>query len=142
MVPLDFVDLSQEFPQARLVYSGLEGSDVENLLATFVRLGGDPERLTVETRSRNTFENALYTKELIKPKAQERWLVIARALHMPRAIGCFRRVGFKVEAHPIVYTEAGTGIRALSTLDQAMREWIGLLVYRVTGKTNELFPAP
>jgi uncharacterized SAM-binding protein YcdF (DUF218 family) len=145
MGPLDFVELSQEFPQARLVYSGLvEGSDVENLLAAFVRLGGDRERLTVETRSQNTFENALYSKELIKPKAQERWLVVTRALHMPRAIGCFRRVGFKVEAYPILYTQVDTGgsIWALSTLDQAMREWIGLLVYRATGKTSELFPAP
>jgi hypothetical protein len=64
---------------------------------------------------------------------------------MPRAIGCFRRVGFKVEAYPISVharyrvSQVSSG---LLTLDTAMKEWIGLLVYRATGKTDELFPAP
>ena len=142
--PIELVQLSQDFPQARLVYSGYEGNGAEYLLAKFARLGGDRERVTVETRSRNTFQNALYSKELIKPNAQERWLVVTTASHMPRAIGCFRRVGFKVEAYPILYTGAETGVStwALSTLDAAMKEWMGLLVYRATGKTDELFPAP
>jgi uncharacterized SAM-binding protein YcdF (DUF218 family) len=142
--PIELVELSQDFPKTRLVYSGYEGNGAEYLLAKFARLGGDRERVTVETRSRNTFQNALYSKELIKPNAQERWLVVTTASHMPRAIGCFRRVGFKVEAYPILYTGAETGVStwALSTLDAAMKEWMGLLVYRATGKTDELFPAP
>ena len=142
---IQLLELSQDFPQARLVYSGLGESVVEALLAKFVRLGGDRERVTVEIQSRNTFENALYSKELIKPNAQERWLVVTLASHMPRAIGCFRRVGFKVEAYPISVharyrvSQVSSG---LLTLDTAMKEWIGLLVYRVTRKTDELFPAP
>jgi uncharacterized SAM-binding protein YcdF (DUF218 family) len=148
----ELAELSRDFPRARLVYSGPgKDSDVEGLLTKFARLGGDRERVTMETRSRNTFENALYSKELIRPNAQERWLLVTVALHMPRAIGCFRRVGFKVEAHPIAYTAAnvsylqtvfGLSSRTLLTLDMAVKEWIGLFVYRVTGKTNELFPAP
>jgi uncharacterized SAM-binding protein YcdF (DUF218 family) len=139
---IELVELSQDFPQARLVYSGYEGSAVEYLLAKVARLGADRERITVEIRSRNTFQNALYSKELIKPNARERWLMVTTASHMPRAIGCFRRVGFKVEAYPILYTAPDTGLRALSMLDTAMKEWIGLLLYRATGKTDELFPAP
>ena len=69
---------------------------------------------------------------------------------MPRAIGCFRRVGFKVEGYPIQYTTGyrwglqtafGLGADALTRLDAAMKEWTGLVVYRLTGKTNELFPS-
>jgi hypothetical protein len=30
----------------------------------------------------------------------------------------------------------------LRRTDEAVHEWIGLLGYRLTGKTNELFPAP
>jgi uncharacterized SAM-binding protein YcdF (DUF218 family) len=145
MGTIELLELSQDFPQARLVYSGLgESRVVESLLAQFVRLGGDRERVTVEIRSRNTFENALYSKELIKPNAQERWLVVTVASHMPRAIGCFRRVGFKVEAYPVLYTQPGReglSSSALSTLDTAIKEWIGLLVYRATGKTDGLFPS-
>jgi uncharacterized SAM-binding protein YcdF (DUF218 family) len=129
-----------------LVLSGWSDSDeIEDLLATFARLGGDLGRVTVENRSRNTFENALYSKELIKPNAQERWLVITLASHMPRAIGCFRRVGFQVEAYPTLHTPSDIGLSSSALLylfDTAVKEWIGLLVYRATGKTDELFPAP
>ena len=121
------------------------------LLKKFARLGGDRERVTMERQSRTTFENAVYSRELIKPNSNERWLLVTAALHMPRAIGCFRRVGFMVEAYPIQYTTGhrsrlqpafGLGSNALTRLDAAMKEWIGLVVYRLTGKTNQLFPAP
>ena len=62
------------------------------------------DRVTLETRSRNTAENAAFTKALVKPKPGERWLLVTSALHMPRAIGCFRRVGFPVEAYPVDWT--------------------------------------
>src|SRR5262249_14523189 len=143
-------ELTRNFPQARLVYSG-PGDDgaAESLLRKFARLGGDREHVTMERRSRNTFENAVYSRELIKPNLNERWLLVTAALHMPRAIGCFRRAGFKVEGYPIQYTSGdrwwtafGLGANALTQLDAAMKEWIGLVVYRLTGKTNELFPLP
>jgi len=145
-------ELARDFPRARLVYSG-PGDDAiaKYLLNKFSRLGGDPERVTMEKRSRNTFENAVYSRELIKPNSNERWLLVTAALHMPRAIGCFRRVGFRVEGYPIQYTTgdrsrlqtaSGLGANALTRLDAAMKEWIGLVVYRLTGKTNELFPSP
>jgi uncharacterized SAM-binding protein YcdF (DUF218 family) len=145
-------ELSRDFPQARLAYSG-PGEDpaTEDLLKKFVRLGGNRERVTMERRSRNTFENAVYSRELIEPNSNERWLLVTAALHMPRAIGCFRRVGFKVEAYPIQYTTGdrsslqtgyGPGANALTRIDVAMKEWIGLVVYRLADKTKELFPAP
>jgi len=144
-------ELTRDFPQARLVYSGPGDDDIaQHLLNKFARLGGDRERVTMERRSRNTFENAVHSRELIKPNSNERWLLVTAALHMPRAIGCFRRVGFKVEGYPIQYTTGdrwslqtafGLGANALTRLDAAMKEWIGLVVYRLTGKTNELFPS-
>jgi uncharacterized SAM-binding protein YcdF (DUF218 family) len=103
--PRIFAELTREFSQARLVYSGPgEDHGAEALLKKFARLGCDRERVTMERRSRNTFENAVYSKQVIKPNAHERWLLVTAALHMPGAIGCFRRVGFMVEAYPIQYT--------------------------------------
>ena len=70
---------------------------------------------------------------------------------MPRAIGVFRAAGFPVEAFPVDYRTRGAAdlLRLFSTLgdglrrtDTAAREWIGLLVYWITGRTSELFPAP
>src|SRR5437773_10778222 len=76
---------------------------------------------------------------------------ITAALHMPRAIGCFRQVGFEVKAYPIEYTARnisyvktvfGPSSQTRLRLDTAMKEWIGLLVYRLAGKTNELSQQP
>ncbi len=70
---------------------------------------------------------------------------------MPRAMGIFRRLGFRVTAYPVAYRTFGDDrdwtprsppSDRISTLDFAVREWIGLLAYRLTHKTNALFPAP
>jgi uncharacterized SAM-binding protein YcdF (DUF218 family) len=70
---------------------------------------------------------------------------------MPRAIGCFRRAGFEVEAYPVDWRTRGEsdlfglfgGLAAgLARTDAAMREWAGLLAYWLTGRTSALFPAP
>ena len=73
---------------------------------------------------------------------------------MPRAIGCFRRVGFPVEAYPVDWhTLPHLGLRRAcwpsftfggqpALLDEAMHEWVGLLAYWLTGRTSSLFPAP
>jgi uncharacterized SAM-binding protein YcdF (DUF218 family) len=108
------------------------------------------QRVLLEDRSRNTYENALFTRELVKPKPGQRWLLVTSAWHMPRAVGCFRRVGFPVEAYPVDWhtwprlhwslsRSFGGG---LAGLDTAVHEWLGLLAYRVTGRTSALFPAP
>ncbi len=101
VVPL----LARTYPNARIIFSGGDASLLENegreadylypMLDTF---GVPRERVTLENRARNTYENAVFTKELAKPRLNERWLVVTSAAHMPRAIGCFRRAGFPVEA--------------------------------------------
>lgn len=146
-------ELGQRFPQACLIFSGpsVEASKVNDLLQKFANYGGDLTRIKLDTRSRNTFENAMYSAELINPKSDERWLLVTTALHMPRSIGTFRRAGFNVESYPILFRtkdssnsffEGGTGSTALGHLDAAAKEWIGLVAYRIMGKTDALFPAP
>jgi uncharacterized SAM-binding protein YcdF (DUF218 family) len=108
------------------------------------------DRVLLETRSRNTAENAIFTKALVNPKSTERWLLVTSAQHMPRAVGCFRKAGFPVEAYPVGWRTTQQfdlfGERTLSSglkrLDSAAYEWIGLFAYRVTGRTPALFPAP
>ena len=69
---------------------------------------------------------------------------------MPRAVGCFRVAGFQAEPYPIEFrtdrthpfTSFSPGSRALEHLDTAAKEWIGLIAYRLMGKTDALFPGP
>jgi uncharacterized SAM-binding protein YcdF (DUF218 family) len=138
--------LSRQFPEARLVYSG-RGD--RNAAAFEMREHHiDPARVILETSSRNTFENAVNSAQIVKPQADERWLLITSAAHMPRAVGCFRRAGFSIVAYPVdLATQGGLGPAPIGELrlyqlDDAAKEWIGLLVYRVVGNTNTLFPGP
>jgi uncharacterized SAM-binding protein YcdF (DUF218 family) len=150
--------LARQYPQARIIFTGgtgtlLYGGPTEGVLARrfYASLGIAPERVTIEEESRTTAENALLTRPLADPKPGERWLLITSAFHMPRAVGAFRRVGFMVEAYPVDYRTRGIEDLArpfpslgegLRRGDIAMREWVGLLMYRLAGRTDELFPGP
>ena len=151
-------ELARRFPSARIVYSGGNPSLLEDVpgeatvaLSLFERLGISRERIEVEDRSLNTEQNAIYTKELVRPKVGERWLLVTSAFHMPRSVGLFRKAGFAVEPYPVDWRVGGSddlmalsnvAVEGLGRTDAAMREWMGLIAYRATGKIDELLPGP
>ena len=70
---------------------------------------------------------------------------------MPRSVGIFRHLGFDVIPYPVAYRTFGDArdfLRSTSVIDKvimldySVREWVGLLAYRLAGKTDTLFPAP
>jgi len=142
--------LSQNYPKARLIFSGyLPPQPDEYWLKIFALSGGDAARIEyVEPRPSTTSEDALYAAAFLKPKPSEMWLLVTSAMHMPRAVGCFRFAGFRVEPYPIEIPSSNPfagfdpGPPALYDLDTAAREWIGLIAYRLMGKTDALFPGP
>jgi uncharacterized SAM-binding protein YcdF (DUF218 family) len=151
-------ELARRYPRARIVFSGGSGSllyrdetEAEFAVRLLESFGIARDRIAMEDQSRNTMENAEYSRRLAQPKADERWLLVTSAHHMPRAVGVFRHVGFAVEAHPVDWRTRGVAdtLRPFATVgqglqrtDTAVREWVGLVVYRLTGRTSELFPAP
>ena len=64
----------------------------------------------MERRSRNTLENAEFSKALVAPKPGERWLLVTSAFHMPRSVGLFRKAGFAVEPYPVDWRVGGRAI--------------------------------
>ena len=151
-------DLARRYPGAKIIYSGggsefaLDTMPEATLLErTIGELGLAPDRVAYERQSLNTYQNALYAKQMADPKPGARWLLVTSAFHMPRAVGAFRSVGFAVEAYPVDFRTAGASALAkpfafvsqgLRLTDTAAKEWIGLLSYYLTGKTSALFPAP
>lgn len=150
--------LALRYPNARIVFSGGSANLISNdareadfAAEIFQSLGIDKSRLMMERRSRNTFENAEFSKVVAAPKAGERWLLVTSAYHMPRAIGLFRQAGFAVEPYPVDWRVGGLADvltftpfagDGLGRTDTALREWLGLIAYRIAGKTSELLPGP
>jgi uncharacterized SAM-binding protein YcdF (DUF218 family) len=157
------IELGRRYPDAKLVYSGGAGSlvapDVDiprEVRAFYQRLGFDAGRIQFESESRNTFENATFSKAMVQPAPGERWILVTSAGHMPRSVGIFRKAGWEVIASPVDFQHGGipwqTGMLdglaqpsmsgRLQGFDDAVREWTGLVAYWLLGRTSALLPAP
>jgi uncharacterized SAM-binding protein YcdF (DUF218 family) len=146
------VALAIAHPEARLVFSGgsgrlrntvLEQPDIPNVAVDlFVSLGIDPDRITWEDQSRNTAENALFSYEVAAPASRETWVLVTSAFHMGRALASFEAAGWgEIIPHPADYRTGsfidGIGWNlsgSLEVLNIAIKEWVGRLAYRVTGR--------
>lgn len=142
--------LAVRFPNARIVISGGDGALLYPSMGEagvakrfFTRIGIDGGRIVFEEKSRNTTENAAFTKALVTPRPGERWLLVTSAFHMPRAMGCFRAAGFDLMPWPVDYRSRGpedllqfsaSPSEAWRRIDLAAKEWVGLLVYLLLGK--------
>lgn len=152
------VFLARQFPDAKVVFTGgdasliLAGESAAPAVAEFLQAAGvAPERIVLEGKSRNTHENAVFLRDLLEPQPADRWLLVTSAWHMPRAVGAFRQAGFHVLPWPVDYRTRGAGdlmmpfdklTEGLRRTDMAVREWMGLVAYRLMGRTDALFPAP
>ncbi len=153
----EFVKLARLYPDARLIFSGGSGSvfhqnlkEADTARQFFAEIGLDPARVQYESGSRNTYENARFAYRLAMPRKGQRWLLVTSASHMPRAIGVFRAEGWNPVAYPVDFDTVRefegkpgfnltSGMRALGA---GLYEWGALVMYRVLGRTDELFPGP
>ena len=154
------VILARRFPDARVVISGGDGSlfpaarsEAAATRDLLVDLGVAAERIVLEGNSRNTYENAVMSYAAARPEAGETWLLVTSALHMPRAVGCFRRAGWTIIPCPVDYhtapksrtiSELRPGLLLadnLALLTLAVKEWLGLVAYYALGRTDALLPA-
>lgn len=151
-------ELAKRYPDARIIFSGGSGAlvfddrpEAEFAVRLLETLGVPRGRLVAEDKSRNTVENARFSRDIAQPKSGERWLLVTSAYHIPRSIGVFRKVGFPVEAYPVDWRTRGArdALRPFPTLgdglrrtDTAVREWVGLVAYWLSGRSSELFPGP
>ena len=152
-----FINLGYRYPQAKMVFSGgagnimRPGENESDFAKSTLALSRFPlDRVTFENRSRNTYENALYTKELIKPKFGEHWVIITSAYHMPRAMGVFAKVGWPVNFYQCdPKTDSPYSLKGqlpnvadnLSMVNLAAKELIGSTIYYLTGKSAFIIPS-
>lgn len=140
--------LARQHPRAQVIFSGGIGSldqagpsGAEVARRLFVEAGLEPERLVLESRSRNTAENAQLSAAL-RGDSPGRWLLVTSAFHMPRAVESFCAAGWSdlvpwptdYRGEPFAQAIGWSLGRNLGTFETSVREVVGLSAYRVTGR--------
>lgn len=136
-------------PEAVVIFTGgsgsLPGAPPGALVAEklFSDLGLPPARLRLESASRNTAENARMTRDLIRPQPGQRWVLVTSAFHMPRSVATFCAAGWTgLIPWPTDYrapaAEPGWQLSGnVYNFSIALREWIGLAAYGLTGRASD-----
>jgi len=151
-----FRDLAKKYPQAVKIFSGgsgdiahpddREATDAKKFLDD-MGLPGAP--VLFESNSRNTYENAVYSKELAKPKAGQTWILVTSGFHMPRSVGIFEKQGWSVIPYPCDFKtdgqngfwhEAPNVTYNFYMLNIAVKELVGDVAYYISGKTAFILP--
>jgi uncharacterized SAM-binding protein YcdF (DUF218 family) len=144
--------LARRFPDAPILLSGGSGalrdvavgrvSEASFAKQFFLDHGISQDRLLLEGRSRNTAENARLSFALATPQDGETWVLVTSAFHMPRAMQSFEAAGWRnLVPWPVDYRtsrfsdQIGWDLtRNMLNLQTAVREYVGQIAYRLTGR--------
>ena len=149
-----FVWLARLYPNAILLFSGGSGSLIDQKYKSddtarklFDQLGLEVARVQYESGSKNTAESASKSYQLVQPKPYQNWILVTSAFHMPRSVGLFRNAGWQVIPYPVDFNTTNSSsmnfdLREIGRFSQGVREWVGLVVYRIKGQMAEIFPKP
>ena len=142
------LEIYNKNPKILILFSGFSGalkhqgwSESDMAKKFFLEQGVRSDNLIFENKSRNTFENINYSKDIIK-NYKGTWGLITSASHMPRSYFGFKRQGlilepiivdFKTGTSPIFWISfnIGSGLSNWSTL---LHEVVGISYYKITGK--------
>jgi uncharacterized SAM-binding protein YcdF (DUF218 family) len=108
-----------------------------------VEWGVPATAILIETKSLNTYENAVNVKPILKSHNINNVLLVTSAIHMPRALATFRSVGINAIPSPTDYktldrnngylTTFLPDIEAFHGTLRALNEYLGILAYRLRG---------
>lgn len=126
--------------------------DAEDMLTMMQMLNVPTEDIWLETKSRNTYENALYSRQLLEEQGIDTILLVTSAIHMPRSVALFEKQGFTVVPLPtdFIITERNweeisritfraqlanviPTVENLQLTTWALKEYIGMIVYSLRG---------
>ncbi|MCV6611138.1 MAG: YdcF family protein, partial [Amphritea sp.] len=111
--PMSVLSLIRLYPDAPVIVTGGSGSVLRpdfrgaDVVRSWMAGQGLEDRLIYERDSRNTFENAIYSADVLPEGAdiadQKGWLLVTSAFHMPRSISIYRKQGWQVIPYPVDY---------------------------------------
>ncbi len=146
--------LIKKYPNAKVIFSGGSGLITNQKLTHakvakefFENFGIDTNKIIFESKSRNTYENILFSKKLIKPKDNENWLLVTSAMHMTRSEGIAKKLDWHIIPYPVDYGMLKKFswlpnfniLENLGSFQGSSHEWIGLIAYYLMGRTIAVY---
>ncbi len=151
---IESLRLINRFDKAKIVFSGGSGSinktnySHAQIAKKFYEIAKiNIENIIFEDKSRNTFENILFTSKIVKPKNNETWILITSAFHMKRALLIAEKINWKFIPYAVDF-KTGKKISLkpnlnlynnFSAFQKISHEWTGLFAYFLMGRTNSIF---
>jgi len=136
----------------RLPWSFIPEGAATEMADLMIFMGVPEEAILLEEFSTNTYENAVFTKEMLAPLGINRILLVTSALHMPRSVAIFEKQGFEVIPAPtdFIITQPDEeypfsqvwpnylfsifpSAHNLSQTTLALKEYLGILTYWARG---------
>lgn len=130
------------------------GPEANDMSAIMNLLGVPREAVWLEARSRNTYENALYSREMLDEAGMNVIILVTSAMHMPRSVPLFEAQGLRVIPAPTDFLVSDAewrhlwrggptvtiinlmpNVEYLTYTTRVLKEYIGLLVYGLRGWT-------
>jgi uncharacterized SAM-binding protein YcdF (DUF218 family) len=154
---MDFMQLAAKYPQLPIVFTGggtnpdPDANEAYNMKKILLGFGFDVSRVTFEDKSKSTVENAAFSYAMIKPKPEDKWLLVTSAYHMPRSVGLFRTAGWNVIPFPVDYHSPKDVSwldlnwdlsKGLMSWSNGIREIGGMSANYLSGKSNVWMASP
>jgi len=136
----------------RIALAGATSSEASDMAQLLEFMGVPEQDILLEPQSFNTRENAVFSKALLEEEGFDldvtQILLVTSAMHMPRSLRIFRKLGMDVTPAATDFLIVRTGqpasaqTRLISLLPEAenlllvsraIKEYIGLVVYRLRG---------
>jgi uncharacterized SAM-binding protein YcdF (DUF218 family) len=109
-----------------------------------VDMGVPPDKILVEVKSRDTIENARFSKKILEQKGFKKPILVTSAYHMRRSVEAFRKVGLEVTpvpssfhtapGRPTIWIDRLPNSGALEMTTIVLHEYLGLIYYTLVGK--------
>ena len=144
------VRLIKNYSSPKIIFSGGFGKLTHSYVAKkfFSEMGIDVSNIVFESKSRNTFENILFSKNIINPKKSQNWLLVTSSFHMSRAINVAEKLDWKFIPYPVDFRTSNKFIKFKPTFDLlnninsfnlASHEVVGLISYYFLGRSSKIF---
>ena len=147
---IESIRLQKKHPNARIIFSGGSGDyfskNVTNSIPKqfYEEFAFDPKMMNFESQSTNTYENIINSKTLIKPKDDEKWILITSAFHMNRSINTAANLKWELTPYPVDFKLSKDLFREILKFNLfenikhfqiASHEILGIMIYKLMGRS-------